>query len=269
MVIDGTTQPGSVANTNTPVQGGLNGTLKIELIPGTSVGAQQNRLDTASNNVNAPASTFRGLVISRFAAQIQFGGGSAHRIEGCYLGTDVTGTRVAITTNNGRGSGVRLQGPGAFQIGGTLVTQRNLLSGLSDAVVQQSTPDGLVIAGNLIGTDVTATLALGNIDAALSFNQGILRNARIGGTDALARNIIAATSFFAITLSGQGSAPSSGTRIEGNYFGTDWTGTRALGNGLNPSSPSQAQSTIKIGGIVACRFNHRWRGSWASEFDCL
>lgn len=252
VVIDGMTQPGALANTNTPAQGGLNGTLKIEIVPSASFGSQQNGLDTASNNFNAPASTLRGLAISRFSSQIQLGGGGAHRVEGCYLGTDVTGTLAAVTTNGGRGNGVRLQGPGAFQIGGTLPSQRNLLSGLSNAVVQQSNPDGLVIAGNLIGTDVTGTLALGNVDAALSFNQGILRNARIGDTDPLARNVIAATRFFAISLSGQGSAPFSGTRIEGNYFGTDWTGTRALGNGLNPSSPTQALSTIKIGGIVAC-----------------
>ena len=252
VVIDGYTQPGALANTNTPAQGGLNGTLKIEIVPGTSFGSQQNGLDTFSNNFSAPASTFRGLVISRFFAQIQLGGGSAHRVEGCYLGTDITGTAAAVNTPSGRGIGLRLQGSGAFQIGGTLAGQRNLLSGLSDAVVQQGTPDGLTIMGNLLGTNASGTQAIANTSIALNFNQGVLRNARIGGTDPLARNVFAASGFYAISLSAAGNTPFAGTRIEGNYFGTDWTGTRALGNGLNPSSPSQVTSTIKIGGIVAC-----------------
>ena len=76
VVIDGTTQPGALANTNTPTQGGLNSTLKIEIVPGASFGSQQNGLDTVSNNFNAPASTLRGLAISRFSSQIQLGGGS-------------------------------------------------------------------------------------------------------------------------------------------------------------------------------------------------
>jgi hypothetical protein len=252
VVIDGFTQAGAIANTNTPAQGGLNGVLKIEIVPGSTFGNQQNGIDTFSNNFAAPASTIRGLAISRFFAQIVLGGGSAHRVEGCYLGTDITGTVAAVTTISGRGTGVRLQSQGAYQIGGTLPGQRNLLSGLSDAVVQQSLPDGVVIAGNLFGTNAAGTQAIPNTSIALSFLQGGIRNARIGGTDPLARNVISASGFWAIALSAQGSTPFASTRIEGNYIGTDWTGTRALGNGLNPNSPSQVTAAIKIGGIVAC-----------------
>lgn len=252
VLIDGYTQPGAVPNTQTPLQGGLNGTLKIEILPGTGFGTQQNGLDTLSNNFNAAASTIRGLAINRFFAQVQLGGGAAHKVEGCYLGTDITGTQAAVSTPNGRGAGVRLQGPGPYQIGGTAPAQRNLLSGLAAAVVQQSTPDGLRVRGNLIGTDVTGTLAIGNTNEALQFNQGLLRNAQIGGSDPLERNVIAASGFAAILLFGSGSTPFAGTRIEGNYLGTDVSGTRALGNGLNPGSPSQPQPTIAISGIVGC-----------------
>lgn len=252
VVIDGYTQPGALANTQTPAQGGLNGVLKIELVPGSSFGTQQNGLDTLGNNFNAAASTIRGLVISRFFAQIQLAGGAAHRVEGCYLGTDISGTQAAVTTPSGRGSGVRLQGPGPYQIGGTDPAQRNLLSGLAAAVVQQSTPDGLRVRGNLFGTDVSGLLAIGNTNEALQFNLGVLRNAQIGGSDPLERNVIAASSFSAILLFGSGSTPFAGTRIEGNFFGTDVSGIRPLGNGLNPGSPSQPQATIGISGIVGC-----------------
>lgn len=251
VVIDGFTQTGASANTQTPTQGGLNSVLTIEIVPSGS-GTQINGLDTFSNNFGAAASTIRGLVISRFGSQIQLGGSAAHRVEGCYLGTDITGTQAAVTAPSGRGNGVRLQGPGPYQIGGILPAQRNLLSGMFSAVVQQSTPDGLGIRGNLIGTDITGRLAIGNTDSALQFNQGVLRNAQIGGTDPAARNVIAASSFWAILLSGQGATPFSGTRIEGNFIGTDVTGVRPLGNGLNPNSPSQVTSAIQVAGVVAC-----------------
>lgn len=252
VLIDGYTQPGAVANTLTPLQGGLDAVLKIELVPGTSFGTQQSGIDTLSNNFNAAASTIRGLAINRFFVQVQLGGGAAHRVEGCFLGTDITGTQAAVTTPSGRGTGVRLQGPGAYEIGGTAPAQRNLLSGLAGAIVQLADPVGLKIRGNLVGTDVSGTLAIGNTNEALQFNQGRLRNARIGGVDPLERNVIAASGFSAILLFGSGATPFAGTRIEGNYLGTDASGTRPLGNGLNPGSPSQPQATIRVGGIVGC-----------------
>jgi CSLREA domain-containing protein len=253
LLLDGSTQTGAIANTQSPLDGGLNGVLKIEIVAGSSFGTQQNGIDTFSNNFQAAASTIRGLVISRFASQIQLGGSGGHRVEGCYLGTDITGTLAAVTTISGRGNGIRLQGPGPYQIGGIQAAQRNLISGLFSAVVQQSSsPDGMSIRGNLIGTDASGLVAIGNTTDALSFLQGTLRNVQIGGTDALARNVISASSFSAIALSAQGATPFAGTRIEGNFIGTDVSGLRAMGNGLNPLSPSQRQPSIRIGGIAAC-----------------
>jgi hypothetical protein len=254
VVIDGYTQTGAVPNTNTPAQGGLNGTLKIEIVPTSTFGAQQPALDTFSNNFSAPASTIRGLVISRFFAQIQLAGSGAHRVEGCYLGTDITGTAAAVTTNSGRGNGIVIQqGPAAYQIGGVLPAQRNLLSGMFSAITQQRDIDGLIIRGNLIGTNAAGTAAIPNTNDALNFGGGqLLRNTQIGGTDTNARNVIAASHFSAIRMFGQGTDPFAGSRIEGNFIGTDWSGTLPLGNGINPLSPSQVQPSIQIGGLIAC-----------------
>lgn len=251
VVIDGYTQAGASANTQSTAQG-LNAVLTVELVPGTASGAQQVGLDTFGNNFAAAASTIRGLVISRFGSQIQLGGGAAHWVEGCFLGTDITGTQAAVSTPGGRGNGIRVQGPGPYQIGGSLPAQRNLISGMFTAVNQFAASDGLVIRGNLIGTDVSGTLALGNTTDALSLQQGSLRNAQIGGADPAMRNVIAASSFSAISLFASGAGALAGTRIEGNFFGTDVGGTRPLGNGLNPASPTQPQPSITVLGNGAC-----------------
>src|SRR5262249_8967925 len=108
------------------------------------------------------------------------------------------------------------------QIGGTSAAARNVISGnrfvgllLYNAVFDTS------IQGNYIGTDVTGTLALAN-------PQGIGDNGFrtiIGGTLPGARNLISGNPQQGIVLAGTNSM------VKGNYIGTDWTGTVALGNG--------------------------------------
>jgi hypothetical protein len=91
LTIDGYTQPGALANSNTTAQGGLNSVLKIEI--DTSIGTFEN----APLQVNAPV-TIRGLAINNNPANnprdaifvSSTADGSV--FEGNYLGTDITGT---------------------------------------------------------------------------------------------------------------------------------------------------------------------------------
>lgn len=247
LLIDGFSQPGASANTQTPVDGGLDGSLKIEIRGVSQFRTQQNGLEIGGNQFSQAASTFRGLAINSFGSQILLHGSSAHRVEGCYLGTDILGQVAAINTISGRGLGVRIQGPGPYVIGGLLPDQRNLLSGLATAISAFSGSDGLRIEGNLIGLRAAGDQGLANIVDGIS-TSAPLTNARIGGSDPAARNVISASSFSALRLSSGGSDPYAGTRIEGNWFGTDVSGLRAIGNGLNPQSPSQPQATLLLGG---------------------
>lgn len=247
VVINGYSQPGASVNSNTPNDGGLNSILKIEILAGSAFGSQQNGLQVVGNNFSQPASTLRGLAISRFQSQIMLGGSSAHRVEGCYLGTNITGSAAALTSNGGRG--VRVQGPGPYQIGGLLPAERNLMSGMLAAVAFFSASDGLRIQGNLIGTNAAGTQGIANTNEAIS-SASPLTNAMIGGSNADARNIISASHFSAISLFSASPSDFNGTVIEGNYLGTDVTGTKPLGNGLNPLSPSQSQPTIQLLGTI-------------------
>ena len=82
-----------------------------------------------------------------------------------------------------------------------------------------------IIAGNYIGTDVTGTLDLGNLNVGVTIFNGI--NNSIGGPNLADRNIISGNNNQGIVVNGPGS---SGNVIINNYIGTDRTGTIALGN---------------------------------------
>jgi hypothetical protein len=83
-----------------------------------------------------------------------------------------------------------------------------------------------VIEGNFIGTDPTGTLDRGN------FQTGVVAldadNNQIGGTTPPSRNLISNGSFGVQTAGLSG----TGNLIQGNFIGTDITGTAPLGNGV-------------------------------------
>ena len=81
------------------------------------------------------------------------------------------------------------------------------------------------IEGNFIGTDPTGTLDRGNSDDGVNVVVGASENV-IGGTTPAARNVISGNTFNAVFVSG-----ADNNRIQGNYIGTDKTGTKALANG--------------------------------------
>jgi hypothetical protein len=82
---------------------------------------------------------------------------------------------------------------------------------------------GNQVQGNLIGTDATGRAALGNGGAGIDLGTGFGNT--IGGTSPAARNVISANQGDGIAIF------TPNDTIEGNYIGTDVTGTQALGNG--------------------------------------
>ena len=98
--------------------------------------------------------------------------------------------------------------------------------------IKVSSPGGNVIEGNFIGTDATGLVDLGNTDTGIAVRDS--PDNRIGGTIPEARNVISGTKVSFLNT-GQGIAitgPSSVRNlVQGNFIGTDATGTQALGNG--------------------------------------
>ncbi len=211
VILDGTTQPGYA------------GAPLIELHGGQINGIW----------ITAGGSTIRGLVLNGFSVQIRLQTGGGNLVEGCYIGTDATGTVDAST-----GSGIDMLSSDDNTIGGTSPSARNLISGNDAGGILVQTSDGAVIQGNLIGTDLSGTSALPNSHG---INLAESTNALIGGSAAGARNVIGGNLGDAIRV-GYG----SGHVLAGNFIGTDVTGTQSLGSALGVNV--SGTDTLAIGG---------------------
>lgn len=102
----------------------------------------------------------------------------------------------------------------------------------------------VVIAGNFLGTDAAGTTALGLAGTGycvqvVSFGSTIPSNVIIGGPAAADRNLIVGAGI-GVQLPFASPGPGTGYVIQGNYIGTDITGTLALGRGLGMDAISNA-----------------------------
>ena len=112
-------------------------------------------------------------------------------------------------------------------IGGDSPEKRNVISHNSGTgvTIHQIGTSNNVIIGNYIGTNSQGTLTLGNQDG-VGISNGA-RNNRVGGTTATERNLISGNKGNGI---GFWNPDTKSNTISGNYIGTDYTGTAALGN---------------------------------------
>jgi putative cofactor-binding repeat protein len=146
-------------------------------------------------------------------------------IQGNFIGSDVTGTKVL---GNGE---VGVLGSGHDVIGGSSPGAGNLISGNAGGGIYEDTDT--VIQGNLIGTDVTGSVALGN-GSGPGTHTGIVagRGSTLGGPNAgnvvVGCQDVAAVEVFS-SFAGQ-SGDNADVIVQDNYIGTDITGTKALGN---------------------------------------
>lgn len=245
LTLDGYSQPGATPNTNSPDEGGSNAVLKIE-IRGPGVSAQS----TALRALDAGSVlTLRGVAVNGFQVNVALDAIGAHRVEGCFIGTDITGMQ-AVETGNGSGTGIRSGGPAI--IGGSDPASRNVISGNPYLGISNNNGAALTVQGNLIGTNAAGTAALPGQDYGIYLtvtgNGGL-----IGGAVPALRNVIAGNTFGAIYAFGQvaGASPVP-LRVLGNFIGTGVDGLLPLGNGINPQSPSQPQPTIISFAGAAC-----------------
>jgi CSLREA domain-containing protein len=165
---------------------------------------------------------------------------TSNLVQGNFLGTDRTGTNPL---GNGD-DGIELNGV-SNTIGGILAGARNVISGngFNGIAIFNATASNNLVQGNLIGTDVTGTGRLGNS------NDGVLIDSApgntIGGTLAGAQNVISSNGRYGVGIF---DPEANGNGIQGNFIGTDITGTADLGNGAGGVAIFNNATNNTIGG---------------------
>ncbi len=185
--------------------------------------------------ITAGNSTVRGLVINRFknsAVDIQTNGGNY--VQGNYLGINVVGTTPFINLNYGisiTNSPNNTIGTNADNQNDSL--ERNIIAfGNTGIHITGSGATNNLIAGNYIGTNSAGTAAIGTGIPGIESVYGIMLHDNassniIGGITSVSRNIISGAGIAGMALY----SGAMGNQIQGNYIGTDVTGTQNLGNG--------------------------------------
>ena len=192
---------------------------KFNTIGGTSAGAR--------NVIAASPNDSVGILI-------QFAGTSENRVEGNFIGVDVTGT-----SRLGDGLAVEIvDGASGNIIGGTSPGTRNVMTGL-EILGLEGTTSGNLVEGNFIGTDATGTHAT---PGAVEIADLDGSDNTIGGTVAGAGNVIAGT---------VGLGDVTNDLVQGNFIGVDPSGTISLGNSEAGVDLGSGSTGNTIGGIAA------------------
>jgi len=147
---------------------------------------------------------------------------TANLIRGNRVGTNAAGT----TALGNDGIGIYLRYASGNQIGGTGAGEGNLVSGNGVGGIGLGATHDNVVQGNRVGTNAAGTAALGNISVGIGVSD-FCRDNLIGGADSGAGNLVSGNIGDGVGIAGQT------TRVEGNWIGTDATGTGPLGNSGN------------------------------------
>jgi len=199
MAFNGTTQPGSVINTE---EISWNAVPCVVLRGNGGIGIE------SMSNIGDGYISVRGLAFEGFGLAIALAFGDGHQVTGNQFGGEIGSTNVVLSGNE---QAIGLIGGGRSKIGGFTEASRNLISGSSDVGVLIATFLGLggsdnEVTNNLIGLDKNGGSALPN-------GTGIRIN---GGNNIIRDNLIAGNGIDGILLAGENAV---GNRIENNFIG--------------------------------------------------
>jgi CSLREA domain-containing protein len=166
---------------------------------------------------------------------------SGNIIQGNFIGTDVTGT-----IGRGNNTGIRtFNSASNNQIGGATAAARNLISGNGTGIfINGGGSTGTIVQGNFIGTNSAGTGVVANGSGIQFF--AAVNNITIGGTNAGAGNVISGNNTAGIIQTASNFGAASNVTIQGNFIGTDLTGTLDLGNGKGNGSAIDAVGGISL-----------------------
>jgi len=228
-------------------------------IGGTTPAARNVISDNGENGVLIDGSILPGLSPGSVSSA------TGNRVQGNYIGSNRDGSTGGTFDLGNNERGVYVVNASSNIIGGEEAGAGNLIidngivgegsiGGVEIAAQFGETAEGNRVQGNLIGVNSSAALGLGN------FGDGVqiytATNTTVGGTSAVAGNVISGNRGDGIDIIG-----AAGTVAQGNFIGTDRAGSRVgnVFNGVFVSSlpqlsafaPDQQPPPNLIGGTVA------------------
>ena len=221
VIIDGTSEPDYAG---TPV---------IGFTDGGAVVANNGFVFTAT----ASGSVVKGLAFHGFAnnAILLQAGADNISITGNYLGLDETGAAVA----NGY-AGIEILSANNV-VGGAAPADANVISGNGYAgiVIRGSSANNNRVLGNLIGTDVTGTVAIGNVSCGVVVANGASGTV-IGGTAAGQGNIITGSALGVLVDSNV--TPANAAILGNRIFGNSGLGIDLQNDGVTANDAGDADA---------------------------
>ena len=254
VTIDGYSQPGSSMNM---IIQGTDAILNIILngnnyLTGDGLATGNGLHFAPLTNGAVDKSVVRGLVINQWLCNgilldTSHGSIDGIKILGNFIGTDANGTREQANR-----TGIGISRASNTHIGTLNFIDYNVIAGsfswfltdnfgLRGACISSLSTNGTSIVFNSIGTDRTGTYALGNSSV------GILL--RSDQNASIINNVISGHSIYGIRLRGAGNCT-----IQGNYIGTDVTGTLPVGNantGIELDDNDSGEGNCIVGNYIS------------------
>jgi probable HAF family extracellular repeat protein len=267
--------PGSgfIPSTGNHIEGNLIGTDITGLVAlrnnanGISINSSNGNFiggTTAGSRNVISGNTQGGIAISN-TGTFNPAGSNNNVIRGNYIGTKADGNQALPNGNVGillgGGSVGNVIGGDDAADGATdgVVRARNLISGNNTDGISNGNFSGpannTIIQGNYIGVNASGTAAIPNNFGGITL--GGVNSVQIGGTSAGAGNVISGNNQNGVNIveanpgGGQPTLPATNNHIEGNFIGTNATGTSAirnLGSGVNISGTNSSNNYV--GGSV-------------------
>jgi hypothetical protein len=197
-----------------------------------------------SSNLIGGAVSGAGNVISgnrSFGVVLQWAEARGNAVQGNLIGTDWQGRRAIKNTD----TGIEVVDASASQIGGSIPAARNVISGNGGPGIKLYGSNAVAnrVQGNLVGTDITGRVALGNAQGGIFITTA--PGSVIGGGSGEG-NVISGNENAGILIE---KPAASGTVIQGNRIGSSREGDLALPNSQEGIYITGSHSNL-VGGLT-------------------
>lgn len=182
--------------------------------------------------IGGPLATQRNIISANKLDGVAVTGAGAHDVDiiGNYIGTDINGLRTGTQSHGNLADGILIANAPTVIVGGSNPGQGNVISdnGGNGVLISGKGAAGAQIVANLIGTDKTGKIKIGNVKDGIHITD--TSAITIGGSFLEDGNLISGNQMNGVFIGG---AASHDVMLTGNKIGTDTDGAKALGNTLN------------------------------------